>query len=186
MSLPTEQIREIEARITQDVQNRKDDKKNKQTQRELQYKEVEHRIINEYPHGITEAKLKKGFTQIIPYECKTCKEYKVLPYDFINAGVKRMDVENCKICTSILYKSVRKCREQMNIICECGMVYYGSEDNTYHHNASLSHIKRMKLVINGKYYKRAQLIELAKQYKIPYYKNKNNDELVDNLRILMV
>jgi len=176
----------IEKNITRDAKERKDEKKQKLTEREQNFTYVEERIKKEYPDGITDDKLKKSFSKIVPMICNTCNEYKILPYDFISEGVRKKDAINCKTCVSILCKSSRKCKGEMNTLCECGMIYYGSENNTYIHLASSSHIKRMKLVINGKYYKRSELIELSKQYKIPYYKKLNNDEIVDILKKLMV
>jgi len=40
----------------------------------------------------------------------------------------------------------------------------------------------MAQAINGRYYKRTELFELAKQHKIQYYKMKNNHELVAILK----
>jgi len=154
----------------------------RQSQKDADYEEIMQRIKLEYPDGIKEARLKKHFSIIVPKECKTCHLYKILPYDYISDTCKKVDSDNCKLCLSIIYKSAKKCREEKTTKCECGINYYASEDNTTRHLASDSHIKRMALVINGQYYKRTELFVLAKQYKIPYYKMKNNDELVANLK----
>ena len=182
MGLLTEKISNKEDNILKDANIRRDENRLRQSQKEAEYKEVEQRIKLEYPNGITEPRLKKHFSKIVPIECKTCRLYKILPYDYISDTCKRADIDNCKLCVSIIYKSAKKCREEKNTKCECGITYYASEDNTYRHLASDSHCKRMALTINGRYYKRTELFELAKQYKIPYYKIKNNDELVAILK----
>jgi len=158
----------------------------RQSQKDADYEEIMQRIKLEYPDGITEPRLKKHFSIIVPKECKTCHLYKILPYDYISDTCKKADIDNCKLCVSIIYKSAKKCREEKTTRCECGITYYASEDNTARHLASDSHIKRMALVINGQYYKRTELFVLAKQYKIPYYKMKNNDELVAILKNIII
>ena len=122
--------------------------------------------------------IKKHFSKIVPIECKTCNLYKILPYDYISDTCKKADIENCKLCVSIIYKSAKKFRE----------------DNTRRHLASDSRCKRMALAINGRYCKRTDLFELSKlaklaklaklekQHKIQYYKMKNNHELVAILK----
>ena len=158
----------------------------RQSQKDADYEEIMQRIKLEYPDGIKEPRLKKHFSIIVPKECKTCHLYKILPYDYISDTCKKTDIDNCKLCVSIIYKSAKKCREEKITKCECGINYYASEDNTARHLASDSHIKRMALVINGQYYKRTELFVLAKQYKIPYYKIKNNDELVAILKNIII
>ena len=158
----------------------------RQSQKDADYEEIMQRIKLEYPDGIKEPRLKKHFSIIVPKECKTCHLYKILPYDYISDTCNKTDIDNCKLCVSIIYKSAKKCREEKTTKCECGINYYASEDNTARHLASDSHIKRMALVINGQYYKRTELFVLAKQYKIPYYKIKNNDELVAILKNIII
>lgn len=185
MPVSGELVRKLEQTILNDVKARKQDKLKKRTETETEIAEVEAKIKKEYPQGITEDRLKKYFNKIVPMECNTCKIYKILPYDFVSDTCKKTDAINCKTCVSILSKTSKKCKEEKNIICECGLTYYGSEDNTYRHLASASHIKRMNMAINGKYYKQNELIELAKKYKIPYYKSLSNYELVDILKSIM-
>ncbi len=185
MPVSGEVVRNLEQKIIDANKIRKGDKILKQNDNEAEILEVKARIKQEYPNGISEERFKKYFTKIVPLKCNNCKIYKILPYDFISDNCKQMNAINCKTCVPILSKTSKRCKDEKNTICECGLTYYGSEDNTYKHLASESHNKRVKMMINDKYYKQNELIVLAKQYKIPYYKTLSNYELIDLLKNFM-
>lgn len=184
MPVTGEVVRNLEQKII-DHNLRKEDKILIQNDKEAEKLEVKAKIKHLYPNGISDDRYKKYFSKIVPLKCNNCKIYKILPYDFISDNCKLMNAINCITCVPILSKTSKRCKDEKNTICECGLTYYGSEDNTYKHLASASHNRRVKMMINGKYYKQNELIELAKQYKIPYYKTLNNYELIDLLKKIM-
>jgi hypothetical protein len=176
-----------ECEIIDDVHKQKQLNKDNKKQKEQEKIEMQLKIKKDYPDGITDPKhIKKGYTSIVPILCNICENYRVYPFDFLAPNGKDYGTANCCYCISIINKSSRKCQKDNRTTCECGLVYYGSEDNTYKHLASPEHQKRIKLLINGIYYKRIELIQFAKQYKVPYYKSLKHDELVDILKYLMI
>ena len=179
-------VRKLEQKMINNNNLRMNGKILKQNDKEAEILEVKAKIKQEYPNGISEERFKKYFTKIVPMKCNNCKIYKILPYDFVSDNCKQMNAINCKTCVPILSKTSKRCKDEKNTICECGLTYYGSEDNTYKHLVSASHNKRIKMMINGKYYKQNELIELAKQYKIPYYKTLSNYELIDLLKKIII
>lgn len=185
-TLVNDKITKREQEICRDVERRKKDMREANTKNAEEIAEVKLRIKETYPDGITEPHLLKHYTKIQSRRCKTCDILKICPYEYLSLDNKKVNGENCSICTKVIYKEVRRCQEEKTLICECGMKYYGSEDNHYRHQASSSHIKRMKTVIGGHYYTQAELYELAKKYKIKYYLKKTKEELVECLREYLI
>ena len=180
----------LEAKIKNDVALKKLEKKLQKTQDELDYAEIEEQIKIEYPDGLDIVKdrklIKDGVKKIIPLKCKDCEIIKVFPYDFTAINGRDYGTNRCKICTKDKNEPCKKYQEHNMITCECGIKYVGYENAIIKHKASKQHKNRMGDMILGFRYKQKELISLCQVFKVPYYKKLTKNEMIEQLRPLMI
>jgi len=167
--------------IQKEIRDRKREKKYNKEERDRYEKSV----FDEFGFVVKEDYLiAQGFKNVVPHQCVRCKEFKALPYQFLNKFDKVNQSNICSKCVEKRSEQVKKCTDKNMFLCSCGIFYYCSSDrcmlqheNSDRHKNSL---KRNRFV-NGKKYNRDELRLLCSANKIPYYKSLKIEHMIDKL-----
>ena len=175
-----------EEKVKRDIQEAKEKRRLTRETFEREFGEIQNEINEKYPSGKVEEEflINQRATKIYPLQCKCCTSVKIFPYDFITKQNTTNGNDKCSTCMMINSSKSREIQVKNQVRCQCGLLYYGSNEGHFNHIISKSHLNNMEKLVKGVKYTEAQMFQLCRLNHIGYYKAMNQKKMAQALNAL--
>ena len=172
-----------EEKVKRDIKEAKEKRRLTRETFEKEFGEVEKEIKEKYPSGKVEDEFLINWrgTKIFPLQCKCCTSVKIFPYDFLTKQNTLNGKDKCSTCMMINSSKTRDIQVKNQVRCQCGILYYGTDEGHFKHINSKSHLNNMEKLVKGIKYTEAQMFKLCSINNIAYYKTMNQKKMAEVL-----
>ena len=172
-----------EEKVKRDIQEAKQKRRLTRETFEKEFGEVEKEIKEKYPSGKVEDEFLINWraTKIYPLQCKCCTSVKIFPYDFLTKQNTLNGNDKCSTCMMINSSKTRDIQVKNQVRCQCGILFYGTDEGHFKHINSKSHLNNMEKLVKGIKYTEAQMFSLCRLNNIAYYKTMNQKKMAEVL-----